>query len=107
MAITVLRKTSPRPVPGGLEGTFEQRFTCAFSTTDLTGTIPSGMKKVIAMGAPAFLQAAASDEVIHYDGTVNAEGSFVLATGDLITLTRVCMGPTSGLKFCITFEGYV
>lgn len=106
MAITVLRKSSPRPVPGGQEGTYEQIFNCAWSTTDVTGTIPSGLRKVVFMGPPMYLQEPAEGETIYHAGSVNADGSIVLASGDVILMGRVSFAPTSGLKFSIRIEGY-
>ncbi len=106
MAITVLSKTSPRPVPGGQEGCYQQWFTCVWSTTDATGTIPSGMKKVLRMiGANILTSTAVAADLPIFAGTVNGDGSLALGTGDTISLARPA-GTTSACKFTVGFEGY-
>lgn len=92
---------------GGQEGAFEQWFTCAWSTTDTTGTIPSGLRKVLRMKGPAILSStgAATDLPI-FGGTVNGDGSLALSTGDAFPVARP-VGTTSACKFSFGIEGYV
>lgn len=106
MAISVLSKTPPLPVAGGQQGMFIQYFNCAFSTTDLTGTVPSGLRKVIFRSAFSFLQEAGSDEVINWNNTNNDDGSAVLGTGETLAISRGAMAPTSALKFGFFVLGY-
>lgn len=107
MAITVLSKTAPRPVNAGQEGFSEQSYTCRFTSTDTAGTVPSGLRKVKRIKSISILQECSEGETIYYAGTLNTDGSIVLATGDLISFGRVSMGPTSGLTFSFEIEGYV
>jgi hypothetical protein len=107
MAITVLSKTSPRPVPGGQEGVQEQWFTCAWSTSDTTGTVPSGMRKVLRIKGFAILTSTGiANDVLLFGGTVNGDGSLALDTGQVLTLGRPA-GTTSACKFSFGIEGYV
>lgn len=107
MAISVLSKTPPLPLPGGQQGMYIQFFNCAFSTTDLSGTVPSGMRKVLYRSAFSFLDEAGSDESINYANTNNSDGSPVLGTGQTISISRGAMAPTSALKFGFFILGYV
>ena len=107
MAISVLKKSEPAPFIGGQQGMFIQFFTCAFSTTDLTGTIPSGMRKVLFRGSFAFLDNASTDEVINWGNTNNADGTPVLGSGQTLTIDRGAVSPLSGLKFSTFIIGYV
>lgn len=107
MAISVLSKTPPLPLAGGQQGMFIQYFNCAFSTTDLTGTVPSGMRKVLYRSGFAFLDEAGTDEVINYANTNNADGSPVLGTGQTLSINRGAISPLSGLKFSFHILGYV
>jgi hypothetical protein len=107
MAITVLRKTSPYHLDGGQQGQFQQDFVCAWSTTDATGTVPSGIRKVRQVNGFTWMQIPADDEIIYVSNTLNADGSLVLATGDLISLGRTSFTPTSGGVFCFSIKGYV
>jgi hypothetical protein len=107
MAITVLSKTQPRPVSAGQEGCFEQMFSCEWSTTDVTGTVPVGMTKVLRMKDVVLLEEPSEGETIYHSGTVNDDGSLVLSTGALLNLGRISFDPTSGLKFSFAIEGYI
>lgn len=108
MAISVLSKSSPLPFTGGnTEGMFIQFFNCAFSTTDLTGTVPSGMRKVLYRSAFSFLQEAGVDESINWNNTNNTDGSAVLGTGETLSISRGGIAPTSALKFGFFVLGYV
>ncbi len=107
MAISVLSKTSPAPFMGGQAGMFIQFFNCAFSTTDLTGTVPSGMRKVLYRSDFSFLDEGGSDEVIAYANTNNTDGTPVLGTGQTLSISRGAMAPTSALKFGFFIVGYV
>ena len=107
MAITILSKSPPLPVVGGQQGMFVQFFNCAFSTTDLTGTVPVGMRKVLYRSGFAFLDDAGTDEVINYSNTNNADGSPVLGTGQTLTISRGAISPLTGLKFGFHIYGYV
>lgn len=107
MAISVLSKTAPMPVAGGQAGMYVQYFNCAFSTTDLDGTVPSGLRKVLYRSAFSILDEAASDEVINYANTNAVDGSPVLGTGDTLSISRGALAPTSGLKFGFFILGYV
>ncbi len=107
MAISVLSKTAPTPFMGGQQGMFIQFFNCAFSTTDLTGTVPSGLRKVLYRSGFAFLDEAGPDEVINYGNTNNGDGSPVLGTGQTLALTRGAISPLTGLKFSFFIVGYV
>lgn len=108
MAISVLKKSSPLPFNGGnSEGMFIQFFNCAFSTTDLTGTVPSGMRKVLFRSAFAVLEEAGFDEVITYNNTNAADGTPTLGTGQTIAISRGAVAPTSGLKFGFFILGLV
>lgn len=106
MAISVLFKTPPLPVPGGQQGLFVQYFSCAFSTTDLTGTVPSGLRKVVWRSGFGFLDNAGTDEVINWGNTNNADGSPVLGTGPTLTIDRGAIAPLTGLKFSFSILGY-
>lgn len=107
MAITVLRKSAPYHVDGGQSGNYQQDFVCAWSTTDITGTVPSGLRKVRFATSPAWMQTVGDDEQIQYGNTLNADGSFVLATGEKITLNRTGFSPTSGAVFAFAIKGFV
>lgn len=107
MAISVLSKTPPLPYAGGQLGMYVQHFTCAFSTTDLTGTVPVGMRKVLYRSAFAFLDNAGTDEVINYGNTNNGDGSPVLGTGQTLTIDRGAIAPLTGLKFGFSIFGYI
>lgn len=106
MAITVLRKSSPHPFLDGQRGMEIQFFNCAFSTTDLTGTVPSGLRQVVYRSDFSFLQEAGSDEVINWNNTNNADGSAVLGTGETLSISRGAMAPTSALKFGFFIIGF-
>ncbi len=107
MAITVLSKTVPYQVQSGQQGFFRQTFTCAWSTTDTTGTIPSGMKKVLRyVGCGILTASAIANDQVNVANTLNADGSLVLGTGATISLERPA-GTTSACKFTVTFEGYI
>ncbi len=106
MAITVLSKTPPFPVAAGQQGFYRQSFTCAWSTSDTSGTIPSGMKKVLRyVGFTILTSTGIANDVVIFAGTVNGDGSLVLGSGDTISLARPA-GTTSGCQFTVTFEGY-
>jgi cold shock CspA family protein len=107
MAITVLSKSSPTPQPGGQQGVCTQKYVCSWTTTDTTGTVPSGMRKVLFVDGFTFLQEVASDEEMFVSSTINGDGSVTLDTGQVITFGRIGMQVTSGLKFSFTIEGYV
>lgn len=107
MSISVLSKTPPLPFNGGQQGMFVQFFNCAFSTTDLTGTVPSGLRKVLYRSAFSLLDEAGSDEVITYANTNNGDGSPTLGTGQTISISRGAFAPTSGLKFGFALYGYI
>lgn len=107
MAISVLKKSAPAPFIGGQSGMFIQFFNCAFSTTDLTGTIPSGMRKVLFRSAFAFLDNAGTDEVINWGNTNNPDGTPVLGTGETLEIDRGAISPLSGLKFSFFIVGFV
>lgn len=108
MAISVLKKTSPLPYNGGnAEGLYVQHFNCAFSTTDLTGTVPIGLRKVLYRSAPAPLDDGGSDELLSYSNTNNADGTPVLGTGPTLTISRGALAPLTGLKFSFFILGYV
>lgn len=104
MAISVLSKTTPTQIGDNLVIQF---FNCAFSTTDLTGTVPSGMRKVLFRSAFSFLDETSSDEVINWANANNADGSAILATGEKLSISRGAMSPTSALKFGFFILGYV
>ncbi len=106
MAISVISKTSPRPVTGGQEGAYEQCFTCAWSTTDRTGTLPVGLRKVLRINGFTVLSASAiANDLVAFAGTVNADGSLLLGTGQTLSLMRPA-GTTSACKFSLVIEGY-
>lgn len=107
MAISVLSKTAPYPVNGGQAGFYQQDFTCAWSTTDITGTVPSGLRKVLRSTAPALLQIVGDDETIYFSNTLNGDGSLVLGTGQTISFGRTGFSPTSGLVFSFSLKGYI
>lgn len=107
MAITVLNKSSPFPVPAGQQGFFQQDFTCQWTGTDITGTVPSGLRKVKRVTAPAIMQTVGDDEQINFTNTLNADGSLVLGTGETVSLSRTGFSPTSGLVFSFSIKGYV
>jgi hypothetical protein len=106
MAISVISKTTPYPVSAGQEGFYRQTLTCAWSTTDTTGTIPVGLGKVLRYTGFTILNASAiANDVVAFAGTVNADGSLLLGAGNVISLMRPA-GTTSACKFTVTFEGY-
>jgi hypothetical protein len=107
MAISVLSKTEPAPFNGGQQGMYVQFFTYAFSTTDLTGTVPVGLRKVKFRSAFAFLDNASTDEVINYGNTNNTDGTPVLGAGPTLTIDRGAVSPLTGLKFSFFILGYV
>lgn len=107
MAITVLSKTQPIPLDGGQQGMYQQFFNCAFSTTDLSGTVPSGIRKVVYRSAFSFLSEGGVDEAIHWNNSNNTDGSAVLATGELLSISRGAMAPTSALKFGFFIVGFI
>lgn len=106
MAILVISKTPPYPVNAGQQGFYRQTFTCAWSTSDTTGTIPSGLKKVLRYtGFTVLNSSAIANDLVAFAGTVNSDGSLALGSGDTISLMRPA-GTTSACKFTVTFEGY-
>lgn len=107
MAITVLRKSSPYHVDGGQSGNMQQDFVCQWTSTDITGTVPSGMRKVRFVFAPAILQTIGDDEHIYFTNTLNGDGSMVLGTGEVLNLGRTGFSPTSGLVFSFAIKGFV
>lgn len=80
---------------------------CQWSTTDITGTVPSGMRKVKVAGGFGILQVVGDDEQIYYSNTLSGDGSLVLGTGGTLSLGRTGLSPTSGMVFTFTIKGYV
>jgi hypothetical protein len=107
MAISILSKTRAYPVPAGGEGFYKQTIVCAWTTTDITGTVPVQLRKVQRYRFNGYLQEPADDETTFLTSAKNGDGSIVLDTGQVLTFGRDSFNPTSGIKFSFDIEGYV